>query len=67
MQFALQSSGESTILVKVSNVLEEMVASTSGSRHTLLHQTDTTGKMDHYENVKSYMESAYLKHTCIRY
>jgi hypothetical protein len=45
-------------------MLEEMVASPSGSRHTVLHQTDSTGKMDHNENVKSDMTNAYLKHMC---
>lgn len=41
-----------------------MVASSSGSRHAVLHQTDSTGKMDQNESVKSDMTNAYLKHMC---
>jgi hypothetical protein len=48
-------------------MLEEMLASSSGTRHAVLHQTDSTRKMDHYENVKSDIAIAYLKHMYVRY
>jgi len=42
-------------------MLEEMVASFSGSRYTVLHQTDSSGKIYHYENVKYDIANACLK------
>jgi len=67
IHFTLQSSGQSTILVNFFDMLEEMFASSSGTKHAVLHQTDSTGKMDHYENVKSDIANAYLKHIYVRY
>jgi len=55
------------MLVKFSGKLEEMVASSSGSRYTVLHKTYSSGKMYHYENVKSDVANACLKHICVRY
>jgi len=54
-------------LVNFFDMLEEMFASSSGTKHAVLHQTDSTGKMDHYENVKSDIANAYLKHIYVRY
>jgi hypothetical protein len=48
-------------------MLEEMLASSSGTRHAVLNQTDSTGKMDCNENVKSDIANAYLKHMYVRY
>jgi hypothetical protein len=66
IHFTLHSSGYNTILVKFFGKLEEMVAS-SGSRYTVLHKTDSAGKMYHYGNVKSDMANACLKHIRVRY
>jgi len=41
-----------------------MVALSSRSRYTVLHKTNSSGKMYHYGIVKSDMAIAYLKHMC---